>query len=86
MDANSLLVEAVERTRRIETRLTRYLTAIGHETGSRKPLWLGDGIVEAPSLGVSLLECVAAVPPEWDRDDEVTVMHKGQLLGCVLKP
>jgi hypothetical protein len=82
----TLVREGVDRSRRIETRLTKYLASIGFETGSRKPVWVSDGVVEAPSPACSIVDCLAVVPEDWDRDDEIAVMFRGQLLGCVLKP
>lgn len=45
--------EIISRLTRIETRLTRYLSEQGFETGARKPLLNNDAII-APSLQTSL--------------------------------
>ena len=78
--------EAAERTRRIETRLTKWLVAQGFETGSSMPIWYDDGVVEVPSRATSLADCLAVIPEDWDRDYEITVMFGGHVLGVVLKP
>ena len=78
--------EAAERSRRIETRLTKYLASIGFETGSRTPLWYDDGVVSIPSRATSLVDILSVVPDSWDRNYEITVVHKSDVIGCVLKP
>ena len=80
-----LAQESVDRTRRIETRLTKYLAHLGFETGARKPVWAG-GVVEVPSPSTSLVDCLSVVPDAWDREGEIAIMFRGRLLGCVLKP
>lgn len=84
-DLMKLVQEAVDRSRRIETRLTRYLETIGFETGARKPVWV-DGAIEAPSPAISLLDCLAVVPDFWDKEDEIDVTYRGKTLGSVMKP
>ena len=77
--------ETLDRARRIETRLTKYLEAIGFETGARKPVWNGDG-VEVPSPATSLTDCLAAIPEGWDDELEVPVTFRGQVLGYIALP
>lgn len=88
MDASerALLQEAVDRTRRIETRQAKHLTALGFETGARKPIWKGGvvGVVEVPSLATSLVDIISVIPELWD--DEVEVEYREQRLGWVLRP
>jgi hypothetical protein len=78
--------EAAERTRRIETRLTKWLVSEGFETGSQLPVWYDDGVVEVPSRATSLTDIQSVVPIDWDRDYEITVMFRGHVLGVVLRP
>ena len=78
--------EIVDRARRIETRLTRYLTTIGCETGARKPAWDASGRIEVPSPAASIVDCVAAIPNDWDKEVEVMVVFRGRTLGFILKP
>jgi len=81
----ALIQEAVDRSRRIETRLTKYLVGIGVETGVRRPVW-HEGTVEAPSPATSLMDCLSVIPATWDPNEEVLVIYRGRPLGCVLKP
>lgn len=84
-DLTRLLQEAVDRTRRIETRQAKYLTSIGFDAGVRRPLW-ADGAVEVPSPASSIVDVLSVVPDAWDKEDEIEVTYRGQLLGVVLKP
>jgi hypothetical protein len=79
-----MLQEVVDRARRIETRQAKHLTALGFETGVRKPVW-EEGTIDAPSPAISLLDCIATIPPVWDDELEVPVLFRGRLLGYVLK-
>jgi hypothetical protein len=73
------LKEVVDRTRRIETRLTKYLEAQGFETQAQRPLWK-DGTVHVPSPACSIKDILAVVPNEWDREAEIEVYHRLQPL------
>lgn len=84
-DLIKLVQESVDRTRRIETRLTKYLTSIGFETGAKRPEWV-DGAIEAPSVATSLADLLSVIPEGWGEEDEVTVMFRGQPIGGILKP
>lgn len=76
---NAQLSEIMDRCRRIETRLTKYLEIQGFDTRVRKPDW-EDGEIIVPSLSVSVQDCIAVVPREWDVADPIRVTHKGRLL------
>ena len=77
--------ECVDRMRRVETRQAKHLTALGFETGVRKPLW-AEGTIEAPSPAISLMDCVSIIPSNWENDLEAPVLYRGRLLGYVLRP
>jgi hypothetical protein len=83
---NDLLQEAVDRTRRIETRITKWLVAQGFETGVRRPTWSEAGAVEVPSISASLTDILATIPETWPSDEEVFVTFRGRCLGSVVKP
>ncbi len=80
-----LLQEAVDRMRRVETRLTKFLVSIGFDTGVRQPIW-NDGVIEVPSPACSLVDILSVVPDDVDADTLVDVTHRGRLLGSVIKP
>lgn len=82
--ALALLQEVVDRTRRTETRLTKYLEAIGFVTGARKPVWQG-GAIEVPSPATSLTDILSVVPDTWNPDADIVVLCHGHTLGYVLK-
>lgn len=84
-ELQELIVEIGDRCRRTETRLTRYLTAIGFDTGGRRPVWVA-GAIEIPSRSTSLLDCLSVIPDAWDREDDIAIMFGGEVMGYVLKP
>lgn len=70
--------EMLDRLRRVETRLTKFLNAQGFDTGVKRPEWNRSGSVTIPSMACSVQECLAAVPETWDPEEEVIVLHQGQ--------
>lgn len=83
----SQLQEVVDRTRRIETRLTKWLTANGFETGARKPVWNeADHSIVVPNASTSLADCLDVFPAELGDLDAAAVVHGGRLLGYVMRP
>lgn len=73
------LSEIMDRCRRIETRLTKYLEQQGFDTRVRRPEW-DDGDIIVPSLTVSVQDCVSVVPNNWDLAEPIQVVHKGRTL------
>jgi hypothetical protein len=69
--------EVVERTRRIETRLTKYMEDRGFETKIKRPSWRNSCQVHVSSPSVSIADILATVPENWDREEEVLVYHDG---------
>ena len=74
------LKEITDRTRRIETRLTRYLESRGFDTQVQKPTWVGPGRIEVPTRACSLGDCLSVVPHNWDPDEEIMVYCGKDLL------
>lgn len=63
--------EVKDRSRRIETRLTRYIEAQGFETGATKPVFnTDDHAVQVPSLDASLRSIFASIPDEAAASDD----------------
>jgi hypothetical protein len=72
--------ETVSRARRIETRLTGLLVALGHDTEAQKPRWSpSDSSLILPSPHTSLKECLAAIPNDWT--GEVKLSIGSELVG-----
>lgn len=69
--------EVLDRVRRMETRLTRYLESQGFDTKTRKPYWKADGTVVIPSLATSIADCLAVVPKDWLDSSAIFIVHKG---------
>lgn len=67
-----MVVETLDRTRRIETRLTKYLEQTGFDTGIQRPTW-GDGKISVPTPACSLRDCLAVVPSDWPVDEEIEI-------------
>lgn len=72
--------EVVDRCRRIETRVTKFMEAQGFDTKVRRPEWHDDGSIVVPSLACSIRDCLAAVPPWWDKDTEINVIHQDKIV------
>lgn len=77
--------EAIDRLRRMETRMTGFMQWMGYDTGSDRPVW-ANGIVNVPTPGASLRDIMAVIPPEWSHEDEVEVHHRGAWIASVVKP
>jgi hypothetical protein len=76
------LKEVVDRCRRIETRLTRFLEAQGIDAGGLRPVF-ARGEIQIPSKGASLQECLNVIPPTWNPDEEIFVTHKGEYVMSI---
>lgn len=72
--------ELVDRARRTETRLTRFIEAQGFETGVRKPYW-SDGAVVVPSFYTTLQDIIACVPD--GHTEEYGIVHKGRVVMTI---
>lgn len=77
--------EVLDRMRRMETRITKYLESQGFDTGVKRPTWEG-GKVSIPSLSCSIKEALSVVPTDWDKDDEITIVHKGDEVAHIYLP
>lgn len=77
--------EIVERCRRIETRLTKYLESQGFETQVRRPFWNGQAVV-VPAAHCAVSDMLSAIPVEHRGDDEIPVLHQGKILLYLYLP
>lgn len=68
--------EIKDRSRRMETRLTRFLEVQGFDTKTRKPVWTF-GEVAIPSMECSIKDILDAVPKDWNKDDDILITHQG---------
>jgi len=80
--------EAIEeirgRTRRIETRLTKFMEKNGFDTEAKRPVWdRGRQALVIPSLDATLRECLAALP---DASIDYEVRIGDDLVGYLGKP
>lgn len=74
------IIEIKDRTRRIETRVTRWLESQGFDTEVKRPTW-SDGAIIAPTRACSLNDCLAAVPDNWPKGSEIDVfVHDDYLM------
>ncbi len=64
----------LDRLRRIETRVTKFLETQGFDTKVKRPSF-DDGMLEIPSLQCAIKEILSAVPDDYV--GTVTVTHKG---------
>ena len=85
MTDSTAISEILDRTRRIETRLTRFMEDQGFDTQVRRPVW-NNGVINVPSPATSLKDCLAVIPPSWNPDDPIVVMHKDTKVAEWYKP
>lgn len=71
--------EIVDRTRRIETRLTRFMSEQGFDTQTRKPIWQ-NGSIRVPTMAISIHDLVAVIPDGWPGTEPITVYHQGDFV------
>jgi hypothetical protein len=71
------MVECVDRCRRMETRLTRFLEKQGFDVEVGK-INFKNGVLTIRSLDASLRECLLAIPP--GHHEEVDVVHQGRVV------
>jgi hypothetical protein len=57
-------VETLQRTRRIETRLTQLMIAMGVHTDAQRPIFNAGALI-LPSAHCSMKEIVDSIPPDW---------------------
>lgn len=77
--------EVVDRCRRMETRLTKFLEHQGFDTKVRRPTW-DNGSVVVPSISTSLSDCINTVPPGWDPAIEIDVICKDSVVLTFFLP
>ena len=86
MDTPSMK-EVVDRCRRMETRLTRFLETQGFDTQVKRAEWRAqDSTVIVPSLSTPLREVMAMIPREWSASNAIRVEHKGVHVAWVFVP
>lgn len=59
-------METLQRVRRVETRLTQLMIAMGVRTDAQQPVF-ADGAVTIPSIHASIKEIIDSVPPDWQK-------------------
>jgi hypothetical protein len=70
----------LDRVRRIETRLTRYLETQGFDTQTQRPV-LEPGPepkMHIPSMHISLKDMLAAIPADLNGWEDIEVQHAGR--------
>ena len=76
--------EAIERLRRIETRLVRYFEHVGFDSGARKPRWHANGEIDLPSMDMAVKDIIAVIPPDWRA--QVLLVHKDRVVATIAVP
>jgi len=77
-------IEIRDRTKRIETKLTRLCAAMNVDPGGHKPQF-SLGVLTVPSLEVSLREMLELIPDGWDPELEIVVAHNGKNVCAIFK-
>ncbi len=76
--------ETLSRARRIETRLTSLLVALGYDTETQKPELLRDGTIRIPSPHTSWREIIDAIPKDWT--GPVDIYIRNEFVGTIEPP
>jgi hypothetical protein len=82
--SDPLMKEVLDRCRRMETRLTRFLESQGFDTKARRPTFV-KGMLFIPSMACSIQDCVAAIPSD-ERGKEVGIYHQDDFIGYIRTP
>lgn len=72
------LLEILQRSRRIETRLTRFLEAEGIQTGMQRPWWT-DNRVMIPSPTTTIDAVLKCIPENWPDEVEIILKEEQRL-------
>ena len=88
MNDSEILKEIRDRTRRTETRLTKYMTHQGFDVETAKCVWVtspqpSGGYVAIPSRQCSIQEILAVIPPDVPDFPGVSVYCKGDWVTSV---
>lgn len=73
-----MIVEIRDRTKRLETRMTKWLGTQGFDTRVRRAALVGPGEVDVPSPACSLKEILDCIPQSWA--GPVVVSFEGRVL------
>lgn len=82
-DQRDQMQEVLDRMRRMETRLTKFLMTMGFDTETHRPLWR-DGTIHLPSPSASLKSCLEVIPDSWPTGSAVHVSHAGKTLVTLI--
>jgi hypothetical protein len=73
------LLEVLQRSRRIETRLTRLLETEGIQTGIQRPWWINDTVM-VPSPTITLDAVLRCIPDNWFKPVPVVIKEDQTLI------
>ncbi len=76
----NMLTECLDRSRRVETRVTKFMHAQGFEAANVCKPEMRNGALHIPSMDATLRSVITAVP---DGVDDVDIMLKDNLLGYI---
>ena len=77
------LLEILQRSRRIETRLTRLLETEGIQTGIQRPWWMDDKVM-IPSPMTTIDAVLKCIPENWPKPVQV-VLKEDQRLAILCR-
>lgn len=81
-DRDAAIAETLDRSRRIESRLTSFINKCGFTPNGKKPIWDGQNMSVTLQSRETALDEILAVIPDHVTDD-VAIMFAGKTL-CVL--
>lgn len=84
-DLETRMIEVVDRCRRMETRMTKFLESQGFDTLTSRPRW-SNGTIYAPSVDTSMRSLLSVIPADWPIDEEIYVTVKGDPYMSIFLP
>jgi len=86
-ETGAKIKEILDRTRRLETRLTSFMQSQGFDVRTEKPVFSTyDFTLTIPSMRTQLQDIIDAVPSEVMLTEEIEVIHKGEVVAMIYKP
>jgi len=80
-----MVQEILDRTRRMETRLTKFLEEQGFDTKVRRPVWRSGEII-IPSMACSFKDAMSVVPDTWGPDRPIAIVHHDEVTAYLHLP
>jgi hypothetical protein len=78
----AMIVEILDRSRRIETRVTKFMEANGFDTKVQRAVW-HDGQVIIPTPATLVKEIMTCIPRNWDGEVGIPIRCNDECLFTI---